>query len=173
MTKIYKELQTHRLSLRRLTNLDWEALSYLRSDPLVNRYVCRSTAPTKETAIAFISKIDSGMGNQSIFYWVITEQEIGEMIGSICLWNFSKDRKTAEVGYDLHPSFQQNGIMSEALECVINFAFDDLELNSIEAFTHKENESSLKLLIKNGFNIVINKVDPSNSDNVVYELRCM
>ena len=35
--------------------------------------------------------------------------------------------------------------MSEALKSVINFGFKELKLDSIEAFTHKENENSKKL----------------------------
>lgn len=67
------------------------------------------------------------------------------------MWNFSKDNKKAEVGYDLNPLFQRKGIMSEALKSILGFGFNNLNLDKIDAFTHKKNESSKKLLEKNGF----------------------
>ena len=36
-----------------------------------------------------------------------------EMIGSICLWNFTDNQKSAEIGYDLSPKYQRKGIMNE------------------------------------------------------------
>ena len=44
--------------------------------------------------------------------------------------------------------------MDEALKSVVNFGFSKLNLSTIEAFTHNENESSLKLLKKNEFYIL-------------------
>lgn len=64
------------------------------------------------------------------------------------MWNFSKNNKTSEVGYDLNPIFQRKGIMNEALKSVVDFGFSKLNLNKIEEFTHKENESSLKAKFK-------------------------
>lgn len=64
------------------------------------------------------------------------------------MWNFSKNNKTSEVGYDLNPIFQGKGIMNEALKSVVDFGFSKLNLNKIEEFTHKENESSKRLLKK-------------------------
>lgn len=70
------------------------------------------------------------------------------------MWNFSKNKKTAEVGYDLDPEFQSKGIMSESLKMIIDFGLKKLKLDKIEAFTHAENESSKKLLEKNGFRLM-------------------
>ncbi len=42
--------------------------------------------------------------------------------------------------------------MSEALEAVINYAFNTLKLHSIEANINPENNASRQLLIKAGFN---------------------
>ena len=69
------------------------------------------------------------------------------MIGTISLWKFSEDKKTAEVGYDLNPVFHNKGIMTEALNCVLKYGFTQLQLDKIEAYTHKENQASRKLLL--------------------------
>ena len=60
---------------------------------------------------------------------------------------FSKDQKTAEIGYDLHPQFHKKGIMTEALSCILNYGFKNLELENIEAYTHKENKASKSVVL--------------------------
>lgn len=161
-------LTTQRLTLRQTTKDDWEEVLFLRSDEEVNKYVKRQAPKTKTDAEEFIAKITRGLTNGEIIYWSITLKESPEMIGSICLWNFSPDRTIAEVGYDLVPQFQNRGIMSEALKCVLNFGFNSLNLKEIEAFTHHANESSKKLLTKNNFRLDPDRRDDDNADNLIY-----
>jgi ribosomal-protein-alanine N-acetyltransferase len=60
--------------------------------------------------------------------------------------------------------------MSEALNCIIDFGFNELKLDSIEAFTHNKNEHSKKLLEKSGFHFMENRKDQDNTSNSIYEL---
>lgn len=167
----FTEIKTERLVLRKLKNSDWEMISYLRSDKQVNEFVKRPNANSKEKALEFISKINLGIDATTSFYWAITKKESEQMIGSICLWNFSKDQKRAEVGYDLSPDFQRKGIMNEALKSILKFGFETLNLNLIEACTHKNNESSKKLLERNDFKLVVGKKDDDNQDLIIYEVK--
>jgi ribosomal-protein-alanine N-acetyltransferase len=166
----FSDIQTERLVLRRPKEADWETISYLRSDLKVNKFIKRQSAETKVKAIAFITKIRAGIEAETILYWVITEIDSDRMIGSICLWNFSEDRKTAETGYDLHPKFQGKGIMSEALSSVIDLGFNQLGLSIITAYTDGANQSSLRLLERNNFKLLQGERDSDNENNVIYEL---
>lgn len=165
------QIKTVRLLLRELKQSDWAAISYLRSDLVINELVKRPKAETKEKALVFISKINTGIQNQSMYYWSISEINTSEMIGSICLWNFSADQKTAETGYDLSPKHQGKGIMSEALKSTIEYGFNNLNLDAIEAFTHTDNLSSRRLLEKNRFKLIKGRIDSHNNDNVIYRIE--
>lgn len=167
----FREIKTDRLFLRRIKQTDWQMVSYLRSDKEVNKFVKRPNADSKEKALEFILKTNKGIDEQNLYYWTITEKNSAKMIGSICLWNFSKDRKTAEVGYDLSPKFQRKGIMNESLKSILEFGFKNLNLDFIEAYTQKNNENSKKLLERNGFILVPDKKDEENHDNVIYEIK--
>ncbi len=167
----FPEIKTKRLLLRRLIQSDWEMISYLRSDRVVNKFVKRPKAETKEKALQFISKINNGIDERNLYYWVITEINSDQMIGSICFWNISIDQNTAEVGYDLSPKFQGKGIMNESLQSILEFGFKILNLDLIEAYTHKKNKNSKKLLERNRFKLVVNKRDEDNQDNIIYDLK--
>lgn len=168
---VFQEITTERLLLRRLKKSDWAVVSYLRSDKEVNKFVKRPNADSKEKALEFISKTNKGIDDKNLYQWAITKKNDIEMIGSICLWNFSKDRKTAEVGYDLSPKFQRKRIMDESLKSILQFGFMNLNLDFIEAYTQKNNESSKKLLVRNGFILVPDKKDVDNHDNIIYEIK--
>lgn len=165
----FQELKTKRLLLRKLKESDWDVVSYLRSDPIVNQFVKRSTAETKEKALEFIEKANKQTDTSEIYQWCISLPDDQKMIGSICLWNLSDDRKIAEVGYDLAPAHHGKGIMNEALIAVIDFGFNQLKLDKIEAYTQRNNKNSKKLLEKNGFAIAEDKFDEDNELNLVYE----
>ena len=87
------------------------------------------------------------------------------------MWNFSNDNKIAEIGYDLSPTFQRKGIMDEALKSVVTFGFSKLNLSKIEAFTHKENQSSIRLLENNKFLFIENRKDKNNTKNIIFEIE--
>ncbi|RAJ15982.1 GNAT family N-acetyltransferase [Arenibacter echinorum] len=166
----FQELETNRLHLRRLEETDWPMIRYLRSDKEVNKFVNRQPAETKEKALAFIAKTNNDINNGQLYQWCISLKNIPEMIGNICLWNFSQDYKTAEMGYDLSPKFQGRGIMDEAMKAVLNFGFIQLKLDLIEAFTNKQNLSSKKLLLRNNFKWNTSRNDPDDPGNLIYEI---
>lgn len=167
----FTPLATTRLQLRSLQTHDWEEISYLRSDELMNQYVSRPAAKNKKEALAFIYKIQKGIRNREMLYWSICFKDEPKMIGSICLWHFSKDGTTAEVGYDLATQVQGKGIMDEALKRIIDYAFNQLELQKIEAFTHKDNSKSLTLLERNHFKLNPQQKDEDNKNNVILVLE--
>jgi len=146
-------------------------ISFLRSDPGVNQYVKRRPAETKEKALGFIEKINSGIKDGHLYYWKITQIGQPDMIGSICLWNFSKNNKIAEIGYDLHPRFQSQGIMTECILEIAKYAFQELQLESMVAYTQFNNKSSVALLKRSCFKLVTGKKDKDNSDNIIFELK--
>ncbi len=164
------ELHAGDLLLRQLRHSDVESIIYLRSDEVVNRYVQRPKAENKEQALAFIDRIGNEVAAGKSFYWCISEKGSPEMIGSISLWNFSEDRKTAEVGYDLSVKFHGKGIMDTSLKEVLKFGFEKLDLNKIEAFTQKNNKTSIRLLERNDFKLNSKRSDPDNPENSIFEL---
>ncbi len=163
-------LTTERLILRCLEVSDDQQLFKLRSNKRVNKYVVRTIQKNIKEIRAFISKINNGINNNEWIYWVITLKESPKLIGTICLWNFSEEKSVAELGYELDPAFQRKGIMSEALKKIIEFGFQEIELDAIEAYTHKNNNNSTKLLQKYNFKQDAERIDEENSDNIIFTL---
>jgi len=163
------ELESDRLILRGLQESDWEMIMFLRTDKIVNEFINRPKTENKQEAFEFISKINRGIKENKLHYWAITLKNSPKMIGTICLWNFDVNNTVAEVGFDLSPAFYRKGIMHEALKAVVDYGFHKLKLNKVEAFTHKNNAGSQKLLLKNKFIINI-KLNQNDTGDIIFEL---
>lgn len=144
-------LTTERLTLRQLLIDDQQDIFALRSDSEINKYLERKPSKTIEDAINFINAVNDNIKKNNSLYWVITLTKTKTFVGTICLFDFSDETNSCEIGYELMIAFQGQGIMREATEKVIDYAFQTLQFQKIVALTHKENENSIKLLSKFNF----------------------
>lgn len=144
-------LTTGRLILRQIKREDENEIFTLRSDELINKYLDRPKANSVNDAKEFINKIINGISNNKLFYWGITEKDNDKIIGTICLWNFSKDDSKAEIGFELLNEHQGKGIMQEAVTAVIKFGFENMQLNIIDGEVDPDNIRSIALLQRNNF----------------------
>ncbi len=83
--------------------------------------------------------------------WVIQTKENPELIGNIGFWRVKKEHHRAEIGYILSPKYWNAGIMTEALDAVLNYGFKTMKLHSVEATVNPNNAASIKVLEKQGF----------------------
>lgn len=159
-------LDTKRLSLQQISVSDAEDMLAIRSNPDVNRYLSRNKQPTWDETITYIQNNNAGIAENKWIMWGIRLKSGSGIIGTVCLWNFSEDFSTAELGYELLPDFQGKGIMREAVNCVLSFGFETLKLETITALTNIKNEASHKLL-------QIFKFSPQDSvkEEVLYYLK--
>ena len=165
------KLISERLQLRIPLEKDVKELFFMRSDPQVNQFIQQRPKPKDHAeAAAFIADRTQDIANQKLYYWTITLKWQDQLIGSISLWNFSKDYSTAELGYDLHPDWQGKGIMQEAVNEVLKFGFTVVPFQTIEAFTHRNNEASKRLLLRNNFQLQANRKDEQVPANEIYSL---
>jgi len=147
----FPELRTSRLLLRALSVADKDAIFALRSNEEVNRFVGRKAAQTPADAVRFIKdRIQDVIENKAV-YWAIESKTTRKLIGTICYWNLNNDDNSVEIGYELFPEMQGQGIMQEAIARVIAWGFNDMRLEMITAFTLEVHKQSVKLLERNNF----------------------
>jgi len=159
-------LATERLILRQLIIDDEQEIFSLRSDGEINKYLNRQVSNTIEDARNFIKKVNENINKNDSLYWAITLGDRNILVGTICLFNFSNENGKCEIGYELLTNFQGQGIMKEAAEKVIDYAFNTIKVQKIEAFLHRDNQRSINLLEKLLFR------NPSESDKTNPELIC-
>lgn len=148
---LFPELNTHRLLLRQITTSDTPEIFFLRSDPGVLQYIDRPPATSLQDAMDFIKQTQELTTNNQGICWGIEPKGSGYLAGTIGFWRINKENRRAEIGYVLHPSYQHQGIMSEAMRTVARYGFKEMQLHSIYADINPANNASRQLLLKTGF----------------------
>ena len=166
----FQILTTERLTLRQLSLDDQQAIFDLRSNATINQYLDRAPCKTMEEAQQFIEKINDAIKNNNALYWAISLNNTNTLAGTICLFDFSNEHHSCEIGYELMPPFQGQGIMKEATQAVIDFVLQTLQFKKIVAFTHNENQKSTQLLLQLNF-IASAATDEENPDLRSYTLE--
>jgi ribosomal-protein-alanine N-acetyltransferase len=146
-------ITTERLRLRRLSSNDANEIMLLRSNSEVNKFLDRPASTTIEEAEKFINKIETSVNSNESLYLAITLTKDSKLIGTICLWNISIEKSTAEIGFELLPEFHGQGIMQEAITSIITLAFNQMHFKVITAFVKSNNQKSIALLRRNNFTL--------------------
>lgn len=163
-------LETERLLLRQITLSDDKEIFFQRSDASMNRYVDNPLAKSIDEAREWINKINNFAANNESIAWGVTLKGSPQLIGGFCFWNLSHERNSAEVGFGIYPAHQSRGLMTEILQTAIQYGFNDMQVDTIEAYTHPQNNPSIRVLEKNGFvRRDAEKIPPGITDNI-YEL---
>jgi len=163
----FPTLTTARLTIRQGKEADAEALSALRSNDTVNFYLLRPKQTTIEEAKEFISKRNEDIAWQKVFYWVVCLKDSDKVMATVCLKDFSEDMKTAELGYEMLPEFHGQGLMTEVVQEVLRYG-TSFGFEKFEAFTHRSNARSIRLLEKHGFKADYSRKDEGNEHNVIF-----
>jgi ribosomal-protein-alanine N-acetyltransferase len=167
---LFPVLETERCTLRALDLNDAKAIFGLRTNKEVNTYIKRTMLNNLSEARAFIDSISNAVAEDTGIFWVLASKNSAELLGTIGLRNFDVEENYAEIGYDMHPDYQDSGYMSEAFEAILEFSAQQMGLKFIEAFTHKDNNASVALLEKYDFELQPDRKDVDFENNRVYRL---
>ncbi|MFM9986949.1 MAG: GNAT family N-acetyltransferase [Flavobacteriales bacterium] len=147
----FPEIVTERLKLCKLTNEFVEPFFRLRSENDVMRYIERPRAQNLDDVHQFIANTEILHASEEGFTWAICTKAERTFIGIIGFYRLDKDIFRGELGYSMLPEFWGQGIMSEAIQAALDFGFNQIGFNSIEADINPDNAASAKILLRNGF----------------------
>ncbi len=159
-----------RIMLRQLTIEDKNEIFELRTNADVNKYLERAPCKSIMDAQIFINTVNENILLGKSLYWAITVLPTKTVVGTICLFDFSTEKYTCEIGYELLVKHQGKGIMKEAIQLVIDYALHTLNIKKIFAVSHFKNQKSTKLLQQVGFTRYnSNQTEKSDLDFFVLE----
>ena len=145
-----KTLETPRLILRRAELTDAEPMfRNWANDPDVTKYL---TWPPHESVDVTRNVVKSWVDsyrNEDYYHWVIILKETGEPIGSL-LASCVGRVPSAHIGYCIGKKWWHRGIMTEALNTVIRYLFDEVGFTRIESMHDPNNPHSGAVMRKCG-----------------------
>ena len=129
--------ETSRLILRRVEFSDAEALFDCLKDEETARYLNFPSHKSLDVTKAVIAQ--GFMSAMRLTSWGIVEKSSHQFIGTI---SFDVRGDIAEFAYMLHKSYWGRGYMVEAMSCLRDFCFNQLEIKVICATHYVENQKS-------------------------------
>jgi ribosomal-protein-alanine N-acetyltransferase len=139
------------------------------SDPEIMRYMPTGQDDTLEQAEARITRYINHQEQHGYSRWLIFERSSGEAIGDAGLLYIPASGEI-ELGYRLVKPWWGKGLATEVARGWLDYAFGDLGLTEIIAFSHPDNKASVRVMEKCGFTFLRHD-QMSGMEVVVYVVR--
>lgn len=141
-------LYTKRLTLRKLEKSDSADMFEYSKSAEITKFLTWEPHPDCGYTYKYLSYIQSKYRSGEFFDWAVIYN--GKMIGTCGFTRIDEINNMAEIGYVISQSFHNMGIATEAVKRVLDFGFNDLGLNRIEAKYMPENLTSKRVMEKVG-----------------------
>lgn len=146
-----KLLETPRLILRKFTIDDAQAMyENWAFDPEVTKFLTWPPHANVEVTEQVLKSWVDGYALDDFYQWAIVPKELDAPIGSISVVAYDDSARIAHIGYCIGKRWWHQGITSEALQAVINFMFDEVGVQRIEAMHDLNNPNSGGVMRKCG-----------------------
>ena len=139
------------MRLRQLCIEDAEGMLEWMHDPTINcNFRFDAATYNLEQAKDFILKAKDAYKKGKNYHWAITEDG-KEYLGTISLKDIDLENKNAEYAICLRKCAMGKGIAYEATQCVLEYAFSELELHRVYLNVLSDNQKAIHLYERCGF----------------------
>ena len=150
MAGFFPVLKIDDFILRELIDDDLDAISHIWGSPNVTEKM--SSGPlTHEDSVQMLYVLRSLWENDAGIRWGV--EHGGALIGTCGFHNLNKGLRRGELGYELGYEYWGKGFMRKALRPVLDYGFNIMRFERLEAFLNVDNARSAGLLKKLGFKL--------------------
>lgn len=149
-------IETERLILRELDYSDESDLFEMDSDPEVHLYIENNPVKSMDEITKVIGMLKGQYKENGIARWAVVDKLTGECMGWSGLKYFSQPLNNHnnfyELGYRFKKKHWGKGFATESSIAIVDYGFNNLDIDRIFAITDPGNFDSKKVLGKLGFN---------------------
>ena len=144
-------LRTARLRLRPFTDADADALFAMHSSAYVLRYWDSPPWSDRSRAARFIAACQQMANDSTGVRLAVDRESDGAFIGWCSLTGWNRDFRSATLTFCLDDAAWGHGYATEAAHALVDWAFETLDLNRVQAEADTRNLASARVLEKLGF----------------------
>ncbi len=139
------------IKLRALEPEDLEFLYNMENNPLFWEVSHTKTPFSRYVLRQYLENSHLDLYEAKQLRLMITEKDTEKRIGMIDLFDFNPQHQRAGIGVGIHSDFQKKGYASEALDLLIAYCFQHLNLHQLYVNITPDNTKSIALFTKFGF----------------------
>jgi ribosomal-protein-alanine N-acetyltransferase len=148
-------IETNRVILRKYNMSDAEDMfRNWVTDPEVSRFFGWEPDKNIEETKSLLSGWIEEYTKPETYHWVIVLKNASQAIGCIYLNEINNEDNSVSVHYLLSRKYWNQGLMTEACKCVLDFAFSVLGVKKVHTLHHVDNPASGKVQQKCGMRYV-------------------
>jgi [ribosomal protein S5]-alanine N-acetyltransferase len=148
---MFPKLETQRLILREITDLDTKGVFTFFSNEEVTKYYGQEPLENEDQAAILVNFFSESYREKRGIRWGVELKTTKELIGTIGFNALSLKHKRGEIGYELHPRHWRKGYATEAIRKVLSYGLNEMGLTRIGAVVFLKNTASNELLLNLGF----------------------
>ncbi|MGL5415282.1 MAG: GNAT family N-acetyltransferase [Clostridium sp.] len=144
-------LESDRLLLRRFTPADAESMfSNWASDERVTKYLSWPPHSSIDITKSILNEWISNYSKKDFYQWAITlKTDVNNPIGAISIVESNDTLSMVHFGYCIGFDYWNKGIVSEAVNLIMKFFFEQVGVSKIESKHDPNNPASGKVMLKN------------------------
>jgi len=108
---------------------------------------------TIEDTVEFCKETEHRIQKKTYFPYIILNKEKTKFIGMIDIKNIDWRIPKAEIGYLIDSEYEGKGIISNALEYVIEYIINKYKFKKLLCRSNIDNSGSIQVALKNGFQL--------------------
>lgn len=144
-------IQTERLLLRQIQLSDAVEIMRMRQNKRVNQFIARNSITGIEAAEELVKKTSDAFESKAAIGWAGILRDGSEIIGTCGFNRIDYLNNRAEIGGELSVDYWGKNIALEAVQAIVSFGFEQMDLHAIEAFVSPSNRGAVFLLESLGF----------------------
>lgn len=162
-----EEIRTERMILRRFTMDDATAMfNNWAKEPEVTKYLTWDAHPNIDHTTWWLSHSMKKYERLDFYYWAIEFE--GQVIG--CIGGSAVGDNVYDIGYCIGKKWWNQGIMTEAVKGVINYAFTELNCEFVQLSYILENKASARVAEKAGMTFIREEKGGYTKHGIAYDI---
>jgi len=148
---MFTNIETNRLVLKCIDKNDRDFIFEEFQNDFINKHLYDEEPMTDisqaDELIEFYTMIEPRMQNR----WILIDKTTKTKLGTCGFHLWNPDNKEVETGFELFEQYNGKGYMQEAVEAIIEFAWQKMKVERIIAVVYIKNEKCIKLLKRLSF----------------------
>lgn len=143
---------TDKIILRKIEETDIDGLFEIYNNENVFTYIPGDIKKNKVTVQNMIGHFERDFNKRKgIFLGISLVQAPNEIVGIAELFEYDAKVNMITIGYRLNERYWGQGIATQAVKALVDYLFNTIGINRIQAFVMPANDKSQRVLQKNNF----------------------
>ena len=148
----FPNIITDEITLRKIIPSDLDSLFEIYSNEKLFLHSPVMLKKNKDTVANMIGHFERDYNKKKvIFLGISVNSDPENIVGVAEIFDYNREVNMITIGYRINDRFWGRGIATKTVKAMVEYLFNDIGINRIQAFVMPENTKSLNVLRRNNF----------------------